>query len=53
MLVSILILVLILVVAFWIIGEMSLPHPINMIVRVVVGIVGLIYLLNLIGVRLP
>lgn len=53
MLVSLLIAAVVLVIAFWIINEMGLPHPINMLVRVIVGIIGLIYVLGLLGLRLP
>ena len=50
LLVNILILAVVLVVAFWIIGKMAAPNPIGTILRLVVGILGLIWLLNLVGV---
>lgn len=34
------------VLAFYVIGEMKLPHPINLIVRVIVGVVLLFIILN-------
>ncbi len=49
LIVNILILAVVLVVAFWIIGKMAAPNPIGTILRLVVGIVGLIWLLNLVG----
>ncbi len=53
MIITILIAVLVLFVAFWVIGEMALPSPINMVARVVVGIIGLIYLLSILNISLP
>jgi hypothetical protein len=49
LIVNILILALVLVVAFWIIGKMAAPDPIGTILRVIVGVIGLIWLLNLVG----
>jgi hypothetical protein len=43
------ILALILAVAFWIIGKMAAPEPLGLIFRVIVGVLGLIWLLNLLG----
>ncbi len=48
-LINILIVALIFSLAFWVIGKMGVPEPINMILRVIVGIVALIWLLNLFG----
>lgn len=53
MIISLLTTVLILVVAFWVVKEMALPHPIGMVVRIIVGVIGLMVLLGLLGVRLP
>jgi Co/Zn/Cd efflux system component len=49
LLINILILAIVLVVAFWIIGKMAAPNPISTILRLIVGIIGLIWLLNLVG----
>ena len=49
LLVNVLILAVILCVAFWIIGKIAAPDPINLILRLIVGILGLIWLLNLVG----
>jgi hypothetical protein len=49
LLINILILAIVLVVAFWIIGKMAAPNPIGTILRVIVGILGLLWLLNLVG----
>jgi len=49
LLINILILAIVLVVAFWIIGKMAAPNPIGTILRLIVGIIGLIWLLNLVG----
>jgi len=49
LLVNVLILAIVLVVAFWIIGSMAAPEPIGTILRVIVGIAGLLWLLNLVG----
>lgn len=47
--INLIILVLVLVVAFWIIGKMAAPDPIGTILRVLIGLLGLLWLLNLIG----
>ena len=49
LLINIVILAVVLCVAFWIIGKMAAPEPIGVIFRVIVGILGLIWLLNLLG----
>jgi Co/Zn/Cd efflux system component len=49
LLINILILAVVLIVAFWIIGKMAAPNPIGTILRVIVGVIGLIWLLNLVG----
>jgi len=49
LLINILILAIVLIVAFWIIGKMAAPNPIGTILRVIVGVLGLIWLLNLVG----
>jgi hypothetical protein len=48
-LINILIIALIFALAFWVIGKMGVPEPINMILRVIVGLVALVWLLNLFG----
>jgi len=50
MLVNIAILALVLCVAFWIIGKMAAPEPLGLVLRVIVGVLGLLWLLNLLGV---
>lgn len=49
--------VLVAYVAFWIVGQMKLPEPVNLIARVVVGIVALLLIAGLfvpaLGVRFP
>ncbi len=47
--INVVILALILAVAFWIIGKMAAPEPLGLILRVIVGVLGLIWLLNLLG----
>jgi hypothetical protein len=49
LLINVLILAVILFVAFWIVGKMAAPEPLSLILRVIVGILGLIWLLNLLG----
>ena len=49
LLINILILAIVLVVAFWSIGKMAAPNPIGTILRLIVGIIGLVWLLNLVG----
>jgi hypothetical protein len=49
LLINVAILAIVLCIAFWIIGKMSAPDPLGTILRVIVGILGLIWLLNLIG----
>ncbi len=53
MLMTLLIVALVAVVAFYIIQYMALPAPMNTIVRVIVGIALLIYLFSKVGVSLP
>jgi len=48
-LINILIMALIFSLAFWVIGKMGVPEPIGLILRVIVGIVALVWLLNLFG----
>jgi hypothetical protein len=48
-LINILIVALIFSLAFWVIGKMGVPEPINLILRVIVGIIALVWLLNLFG----
>jgi Co/Zn/Cd efflux system component len=48
--VNIVILAVVLIVAFWIVGKMGAPDPIDTILRIVVGVIGLVWLLNLVGV---
>jgi hypothetical protein len=48
-LLTILIIALIAFVAFWVIDQMGIGHPINVILKVIVGIIALIYLLNTVG----
>jgi hypothetical protein len=49
LLVNVLILAVILCIAFWIVGKMAAPEPLGLILRVIVGIFGLLWLLNLVG----
>lgn len=49
-LVALLVFVLVVVLAYWIIGLMGLPEPTGKIVRIVVGALFLIYLLYAFGV---
>lgn len=49
LIINLVILVLVLVVAFWIVAKMAAPEPIGTILRVVIGLLGLLWLLNLIG----
>lgn len=49
LLITLLIIALVVFVAFWIVNEIGLPHPINLIVKVIVGVIALIYLLNALG----
>jgi len=53
MLMSILVLVIFLVVAFWIVRKMALPNPMNKIAMAVLGVLGLICLLSLIRIHIP
>ncbi|HEY3756758.1 MAG TPA: hypothetical protein VGL42_11465 [Opitutaceae bacterium] len=49
LIINIVILAVVMIVAFWIIGKMAAPDPIGTILRLVVGIIGLIWLLNMVG----
>jgi hypothetical protein len=49
LLINLLIDALIFSLAFWVIGKMGLPEPIGMILRAIVGVIALIWLLNLFG----
>ena len=49
LLINLLINVVIIALAFWVIGKMALPEPVGLILRVIVGIIALLWLLNLFG----
>lgn len=49
LLISLLVLALVVFVAFYVIGMMGIPDPMNLILRVIVGIIALVYLLNMVG----
>ncbi len=53
MLITLLIVALVAVIAFYIVREIALPHPIGIIVKVIVGIVLLVYLFSKVGISLP
>lgn len=46
LLILIIILAVIVVVAVWLIDVMGLPHPINMVLKVLVGLLALLFLLQ-------
>lgn len=46
LLIAILIVVLILIVAFWIVQQMGLPPPARQVALVIVGLIGLLAILN-------
>ncbi len=46
LLVTLLVIAVIAVLAFYIVGQMGLPQPIDMIVRIIVGLIILLYLLG-------
>lgn len=56
-LVSILVLLLVVAViafvAFWVIGQMGLPDPINLVARVIVGVILLLVLLGMFTGHVP
>lgn len=52
LLIAILILAIIVIVAIWLIDIMGLPHPINMILKVIIGLLALVYLLQKSGLGL-
>lgn len=45
-LISVLVLAVIVFVAFWIVDATGVPYPINMIIKVIVGILALVFLLQ-------
>jgi hypothetical protein len=49
LLINIVILAVVLVIAFWIVGKMAAPDPIGVILRIIVGVIGLLWLLNMMG----
>lgn len=49
LLIGLLVLVLVVYIAFWIIGQMGLPQPARMIVTCIVGILALLWLLRYVG----
>jgi hypothetical protein len=53
MLITLLIVALVAVLAFYIVKQMALPHPVSLIVNVIIGIVLLIYLFGKVGISLP
>jgi len=54
-LVSILVIVLILGLVYWILQQLPLPEPFGMIVKVVIGLIAVVFLLSLLfgGVNIP
>ena len=48
-LISLLVLVLIFALVWWVLDQIPLPAPFGMIVRVIVGVIMIVYLLNLTG----
>lgn len=51
--ISLLILVLVAAVAYWIVGMLPLPQPFKNIVLVILGLIFLVYLLGYLGVVVP
>lgn len=49
LLLTILVICLVVYVAFYVIGMMGIPDPMNLILRVIVGVVALVYLFNAVG----
>jgi hypothetical protein len=49
LLINLLIVALIIALAFWVVGKMGLPEPVGLILRIIVGVIALIWLLNLFG----
>lgn len=45
-LIAILIIALVVYLAFWIIDRIGIGHPVNVILKVVVGVIGILALLN-------
>jgi hypothetical protein len=52
LLILLLILVVVVLIAVWLIDIMGLPHPINMILKVIVALIALLYLLQKSGLGL-
>lgn len=52
-LIALLICVLVVVFAFWLIDNIALPHPANMIAKAIVAIIALFYILQHLGFALP
>jgi len=53
MIITLLIIVVVAVVAFYIVNEMGLPAPIGMVVRIIVGLILLVAVLKIAGIALP
>lgn len=53
LLINILILVIILYVLYLVLGYIQLPHPIKQIVYLIVGLIVIVYLLQMLGVAVP
>jgi len=49
LLINILIVVLIFSLAFWVIAKMGVPEPVNLVLRVIVGVIALLWLLSMVG----
>jgi hypothetical protein len=49
LLITVLVVALIVFVAFWIVDQIGFPNPINMIAKAIVGVIGLVYLLQKTG----
>jgi len=52
LLVLILVLAVVVIVAVWLIDVMGLPHPINMVLKVIIALLALVYLLQKSGLGL-
>lgn len=46
LLLAILVIALVAFIAFWIVDQMSIPNPINMIVKIIIGVIALFALLT-------
>lgn len=53
LIIHLLVVAIVVVLAFYVLDRSRIPDPINLILRIVVAVVALLYLLGVLGLRVP